>query len=106
MFPIKNDKMERVHTIHAFSHHFPPHLHETPEFIYVTSGTLELGINQEFYHMEKGDFAIVFPNLMHHYQVFSPSTSSAVYIYSPLNLTGQFRTIIQEGCPKLSNHSP
>ena len=100
MFPIENDKMERVHTIHAFSHHFPPHLHETPEFIYVTSGTLELGINQEFYHMEKGDFAIVFPNLMHHYQVFSPSTSSAVYIYSPLNLTGQFRTSLQNYCPK------
>lgn len=100
MFPIKNDKMERVHTIHAFSHHFPPHLHETPEFIYVTSGTLELGINQEFYHMEKGDFAIVFPNLMHHYQVFSHGTSSAVYIYSPLNLTGQFRTSLQNYCPK------
>ena len=47
--------------------HFPPHIHEAIEIVYITKGTLELGVGQELYHMEKGDFAIVFPNLIHHY---------------------------------------
>ena len=49
--------------------HVPPHLHEDIEIIYVTDGTVELGVAHELYHMEKGDFAIVFPNVVHHYQV-------------------------------------
>ena len=50
--------------------HFPPHLHEAIEVVYVTDGNIELGVGQELYHMDEGDFAIVFPNVIHHYQVF------------------------------------
>ena len=50
--------------------HFPPHLHEAIEVVYVTDGDIELGVGQELYHMDEGDFAIVFPNVIHHYQVF------------------------------------
>ena len=38
--------------------HFPPHIHEAIEMVYITKGSLELGVGQELYHMEKGDFAI------------------------------------------------
>ena len=38
--------------------------------VYVTEGSVELGVGQELYHLEKGDFGIVFPNVIHHYQVF------------------------------------
>ena len=55
--------------------HMPPHLHEAIEIIYVTEGCIELGVGQELYHMEKGDFAIVFPNVIHHYQVFNQGKS-------------------------------
>ena len=55
--------------------HMPPHLHEAIEIVYVTDGCIELGVGQELYHMEKGDFAIVFPNVIHHYQVFLPFPS-------------------------------
>ena len=41
--------------------HFPPHLHEAIEVVYVTDGDIELGVGQELYHMDEGDFAIVFP---------------------------------------------
>lgn len=99
MVPIYDEKKEKLYMIHKFSQHFPPHLHETPEFIYVTNGTLELGINQDFFHMEKGDFAIVFPNVIHHYQVFSSCVNSAIYIYPPLSLTGPFRTDLQKYNP-------
>ena len=61
--------------------HIPPHLHEEVEMIYVTSGTVELGVGQELHHMEKGDFAIVFPNVIHHYQVFGTGKNEGIYIF-------------------------
>lgn len=100
MVPIYDEKKEKMYILHKISRHFPPHLHETPEFIYITDGTLELGIEQEFFHMEKGDFAIVFPNTIHHYQVFSSGTNSALYIYPPSPQTGQFRADLQKYSPK------
>lgn len=100
MIPIYDEKNEKLYMLHKLSRHFPPHLHETPEFIYITNGTLELEINQEFFHMEKGDFAIVFPNMIHHYQVFSSGTNSAFYIYPPLSLLGQLGTDLQKYSPQ------
>ena len=32
--------------------HFPPHLHEAIEVLYVTDGNIELGVGQELYHMD------------------------------------------------------
>lgn len=34
--------------------HVPPHLHRSLECIFVTSGTLELGIGTELFHMNTG----------------------------------------------------
>ena len=42
--------------------HMPPHLHEAIEIVYVTNGNIALGVGLELYDMNKGDFAIVFPN--------------------------------------------
>ena len=58
--------------------HFPPHLHEAIEVVYVTDGDIELGVGQELYHMDEGDFAIVFPNVIHHYQVFGKKENKLV----------------------------
>lgn len=100
MIPIYDEKKDNLYIIHKQSQHFPPHMHETPELIYITNGTLELGIDENFFHMEKGDFAIVFPNTIHHYQVFSPCLSSALYIYPALSITGQFQNELQKYVPK------
>ena len=61
--------------------HFPPHLHEAIEVVYVTNGNIELGVGQELYHMDEGDFAIVFPNVIHHYQVFGEKENKVIYLY-------------------------
>ena len=37
--------------------HVPPHLHEAIEVVYVTDGEIELGVGQELFHMDEGDFA-------------------------------------------------
>ena len=41
--------------------HVPPHLHEAIEVVYVTDGEVELGVGPELFHMDEGDFAIIFP---------------------------------------------
>ena len=50
--------------------HVPPHLHDAIEMVFVIEGSVELGVGKDLYHLEKGDFGIVFPNVIHHYQVF------------------------------------
>ena len=81
MLPIYEKIENSLEIYHQNSCHIPPHLHKSLECVYITEGTLELGICQELYHMEKGDFAIVFPDLIHHYQVFCPQKSTAVYLF-------------------------
>ena len=81
------------------SSHFPPHLHKSIEFVYVTGGTLELGMGQELYHMENGDFAIIFPDVIHHYQVFTPN-SHAIYLLATPSLAGIYYQQMLYSCPK------
>lgn len=80
--------------------HVPPHLHEAIEIIYVTDGTVELGVGQELFHMEKGDFAIVFPNVIHHYQVFGAGKNKAIYLFLEPSLTPSFYEDLQKYSPK------
>ena len=65
------DTKEEIIAINRKSKHIEPHLHNALEIVCVTSGTLELGVGQELYHMEKGDIGFVFPNIIHHYQVLT-----------------------------------
>ena len=83
------------------STHFPPHIHEAIEMVYVTKGTLELGVGQELYHMEKGDFAVVFPNMIHHYQVFDSGENKALYILVSPRLIPNYMEDLQKNCPKI-----
>ena len=81
--------------------HFPPHIHEAVEMVYITKGTLELGVGQELYHMEKGDFAVVFPNVIHHYQVFETGESKALYMLVSPNLIPNYIDEFQKNCPEI-----
>ena len=65
----KNTK-QNIQAVQKRARHVAPHLHNTLELVYVTEGTLELGVGQELYHLETGDMGIIFPNIIHHYQVF------------------------------------
>lgn len=81
--------------------HVPPHLHRSLECIYVTEGSLELGIGEDLYHMNTHDFGIVFPDTIHHYQVFDSEKSQAVYLLSAPSLTGAFTEDLQSHFPKV-----
>ena len=80
--------------------HFPPHLHEAIEVVYVTDGDIELGVGQELYHMDEGDFAIVFPNVIHHYQVFGKKENKVIYLYLDPTLFPSYYKDLQIYSPK------
>ena len=79
MKPIYEENEETLEIAEQISCHIPPHLHKSMELVSVTEGTLEIGVGTELYHMEKGDFALVFPELIHHYQVFNSESCKAIY---------------------------
>ena len=80
--------------------HVPPHMHEAIEIIYVTDGTVEVGIGQELYHMEKGDFSIIFPNVVHHYQVFGAGKNKAIYLFLEHSLSATYYENLQKYSPE------
>ena len=79
MRPIYEENEETLEISEEISSHISPHLHKSMELVSVTEGSLELGIGTELYHMEKGDFALVFPEMIHHYQVFDVNPCRAIY---------------------------
>ena len=100
MIPLYEERKENLYVIHKLLKHTPPHVHNSMEFVYVTQGALELGVGQELFHMEKGDFAIAFPDVIHHYQVLSPGINKAICILAAPALGGQFLDELQKYCPK------
>lgn len=100
MISLYEERNENLCLVQKASRHVPPHLHHAIEMVYVTEGTLEFGMAQSLYHMEKGDFAIAFPDMIHHYQVFSPGTSKAIYLFARPSLGGQFQADLQKYCPQ------
>ena len=82
--------------------HVPPHLHDAIEMVFVTEGSVELGVGKELYHLEKGDFGIVFPNVIHHYQVFgSGRNRSNLFVSQTLHF---FQSYIEEIAEQLSEN--
>ena len=67
MLPLYENTEDNLEIYQKKSIHVPHHLHKSLECVYVTSGTLELGVGLELYHMETHDFAVIFPELIHHY---------------------------------------
>lgn len=83
------------------SMHVPPHLHEAIEMVFVTEGSVELGVGQELYHLEKGDFGIVFPNIIHHYQVFGTGRNRAIYLFAEPTFFSSYIEELQNCCSKI-----
>ena len=80
-------------------HHIVPHLHNALEIVVLDKGTLEVGVGKELYHMEQGDIAIIFPDLIHHYQVFSEGDNMAYYIHISPTLCPAFADRMNNLCP-------
>ncbi len=100
MLPLYENVKDNLEIYQGKSMHISPHLHKSLECVYVTEGTLELGIGLNLYHMETHDFGIVFPELIHHYQVFSTQPCQAVYLLSSPSLSGGYLQTLRQFCPE------
>lgn len=69
MFPVYEEKKKNLHIHLRTLAHASPHLHNSIEFIYITEGTLELGMGQELSHMEEGDVSGSYGQRSGHQQV-------------------------------------
>jgi hypothetical protein len=78
----------------------PPHIHTAVEIVYITKGTQEVGVLQELYHMEEGDVAVIFPELIHHYQVFDSGKCRSRYLLASPAMSGAFLQTLQQYAPK------
>ncbi len=94
------DTKEEIIAINRKSKHIEPHLHNALEIVCVTSGSLELGVGQELYHMEKGDIGFVFPDVIHHYQVLTPGVNKATYLIASPFAIAKFADIMQSMAPE------
>ncbi len=61
---------------------------------------MEFGVGKELYHMEEGDFGIVFPNIIHHYQVFSDDINKAIYLFIEPSLLVGLQEDMKLYCPE------
>lgn len=75
MLPFYEKVSENIRAYYASNLQFPLHLHSALELIYVESGSLSMTIDGKNYPLGAGDFALVFPNLTHSYQVL-PDTEN------------------------------
>lgn len=99
MLPIYEDVKNNLEIFQKRSNHVSPHLHQSLECVLVTRGTLELGIGTELYHMEEGDFGIVFPQVIHHYQSFSSGVRRNIYMLAAPSLCGGYQPLLAQSCP-------
>lgn len=100
MIPVYEQINDNLRIFKEKGKHIPPHLHKSIECVYVLEGGLELGIGEELYHMNEGDFAIIFPELIHHYQVFDASGAKACYLMVLPALGGNYLNELQRKCPE------
>lgn len=100
MIPLYKETPDSLEISLQNSSHIPPHLHKSLELVYVAEGSLELGIGQELHHMETGDFALIFPDIIHHYQVFDSRNCKAYYLLTSPSLSGTFQPELLTLCPE------
>ena len=96
MHLVYEDTKEEILAVERKAKHQPPHLHQTMEIVYVMKGSLELGVGLELFHMEEGDIGLVFPDVIHHCQVFSEQYSEVLHINVPTRTLGTYEELLKK----------
>lgn len=101
MYPLYHEIDNHFELFTKENNSLPPHLHEYAECIYVTEGTLKIGIGCEWLRMKQHDFAIIFPDVIHQFQIENSSPSRALYLLASCALAGSFAKTLQKYSPIL-----
>ena len=56
-------------------------------------------LGQELFHMDEGDFAVIFPDVIHHYQVFEKGKNKSIYVWALPVITSNYMDTLQNLCP-------
>lgn len=100
MIPIYEESADHLQIVKQNSIHIPPHLHQSIEIILVTDGTLVAGTGTDLFEMHPGDLGVIFPNLIHHYQVFVPGTNRHVTLLASPAYFGIYADFFRNYEPK------
>lgn len=100
MIPIYEESSDHLQIAEIISSHFPPHLHQSIELTYVTKGSLVLSTGIDLFELTEGDLAVVFPNLVHHYQVFSEGESRQITLLASPSYFGTYEEILRNYRPQ------
>lgn len=102
MHPVYESIPDDLEIYYHHSGHFAPHMHNLVEFVYILEGTLEIGMDEQLYHMEQGDIAVLFPEKVIHAQCFDTvPESSSMYLLASLSLTGDYAQRLSQLQPEM-----
>lgn len=90
MIPFYETPKEDVNAFYADNIHFPVHLHNSIELIYVEKGSMYISVNQQKMAVHQGDFVIVFPNTTHEYHEAVDEGCLLILSICRPNMTGDF----------------
>lgn len=93
MIPFYENSDYNIRAFQTRRFHFPAHLHDQLELVYVLESKLQITINGLDLILQKGDFIIIFPNTIHSYNPsFSnkPFHNSILIAICGMMLTGDY----------------
>ena len=95
MIPIYEESADHLQIVEQKSTHIPPHLHQSIEIILVSKGGLVAGTGIDLFDMHTGDLCIIFPNLIHHYQIFSPGENRHITLLASPSYFGSYAELLR-----------
>ncbi len=93
MIPFYETTDNALRTFYTTKFNFPSHLHSHLELLYVKTGEIIVTIHGETKRLREGDFAVIFPNVIHSYDSETSDTqieSRILIAICGINLTGEF----------------
>lgn len=79
--------------------HIPPHVHPDLEILYMLEGSMIVGVGEQLFELHSGDVALIFPHLIHHYQVFSQDRNRVLSLLAKPTLAGVYQDTLAHLCP-------
>lgn len=100
MRPLYHEINSQLEVFTKKNNTLPLHLHKYLECIYVTEGTLRLGIGADWFEIKPHDFAMIFPDMIHQFQAEGSDLSQAIYVLGTPAAAGSFADILQRYYPR------
>lgn len=103
MLPFFENKQEQIFRAHVTELDFPAHLHSHIELYYVVRGKAEVWMDAQWYPVEQGALAVVFPGKVHAYRTLRKG--KGVLLILPISLAHACKQMFhtqQPACPVLA----